>query len=126
MSVVLDTTVVIDHLRARGEASRIVSNTIGEGRRLAASVLTRIEIRRGSRPHQRLAIDDLDAFVDWVPVDHEIAALAARSAMEYGRANQGIDVVDYVVAATAERLDAELWTTNVRHFPMFEGLAAPY
>jgi predicted nucleic acid-binding protein len=34
----------------------------------------------------------------------------------------GIDVVDYVIAATAEELGAELMTLNVRHFPMFAAL----
>jgi predicted nucleic acid-binding protein len=33
---------------------------------------------------------------------------------------------DLVVAATAEQLDAELVTTNVRRFPMFDGLVPPY
>jgi predicted nucleic acid-binding protein len=31
-----------------------------------------------------------------------------------------------VIAATAIVLDAELLTTNVRHFPMLEGLRAAY
>ncbi len=38
----------------------------------------------------------------------------------------GIDAADFVVAATATLLDARLLTRNVKHFPMFEGLAAPY
>ena len=38
----------------------------------------------------------------------------------------GVDPVDYVIAAMAERLDARLWTRNVRHFPMFAGLESPY
>jgi predicted nucleic acid-binding protein len=31
-----------------------------------------------------------------------------------------------VIAATATLLDARLLTMNVRHFPMFPGLAVPY
>lgn len=34
--------------------------------------------------------------------------------------------VDYLIAATAIVADAELLTTNIRHFPMLEGLAPPY
>ena len=31
-----------------------------------------------------------------------------------------------LIAATATVSGAELWTRNVKHFPMFESLAAPY
>jgi predicted nucleic acid-binding protein len=37
-----------------------------------------------------------------------------------------VDPVDYVIAATAEMLNAELWTTNVNHFPMFPDLRSAY
>ncbi|MGH9000661.1 MAG: type II toxin-antitoxin system VapC family toxin, partial [Acidimicrobiia bacterium] len=33
---------------------------------------------------------------------------------------------DFLIAATSSLLDAELLTTNVRHFPMFPKLAPPY
>jgi predicted nucleic acid-binding protein len=35
-------------------------------------------------------------------------------------------VADLIVAALTEQLDAELKTTNVKHFPMFKRLRAPY
>jgi predicted nucleic acid-binding protein len=35
-------------------------------------------------------------------------------------------VADLIVAALAQHLDAALKTTNVRHFPMFKRLKAPY
>jgi hypothetical protein len=36
------------------------------------------------------------------------------------------DELPHVLAATALVLDADLVTVNVRHFPMFDGLAPPY
>ena len=36
------------------------------------------------------------------------------------------DVTDYLVAAAAEQLGARACTTNLRHFPMFPDLEAPY
>ena len=41
-------------------------------------------------------------------------------------AYSGIDAADYLIAATALVLDAEVLTTNVRHFPMFTGLRPAY
>jgi hypothetical protein len=125
VTVVLDTDVLIDHLRQHDPATRTFVAAVGSGRRVAASVLTRVEVRRGSRPHQAAAIDDLDVFVDWVPVDHEIAAIAAAHAERFGKTH-GADAIDYVIGATAERLDADLLTRNVRHFPMFPDLRPPY
>jgi hypothetical protein len=49
-------------------------------------------------------------------------ALARR----YRPSFSGIEDVDYLIAATALVLDAELLTTNVKHFPMFAGLQPAY
>ena len=125
MTVVIDTNVLIDHLRRVPQATQVLFGAADADRRLAASVMTRVEIRRGFRPHQAAGIEELDDFVDWVPVDHVIAELAARHAERFGRSH-GADAVDYVVAATAERLDADLLTSNVRDFPMFPDLEPPY
>jgi predicted nucleic acid-binding protein len=40
--------------------------------------------------------------------------------------HSGIDDADYLIAATAIVLDADLLTTNTRHFPMLKGLRPPY
>lgn len=37
-----------------------------------------------------------------------------------------MDPADLAIAATTIALEAELYTRNVKHFPMFEGLSAPY
>ena len=125
MSFVVDTNVLVDYLRRHERATEVFLDALASGRRVTASVMTRVEIRRGTRPHQASVVDALDGFLHWVPVDHEITALASRHAERFGRSH-GADAVDYVVAATAERLDADLLTRNVRDFPMFPDLEAPY
>jgi hypothetical protein len=62
----------------------------------------------------------------WVPVDEVIARLAGSLAAAYRRSHSGIDAIDYLIAATATVVGAELLTTNVRHFPMISGLTPPY
>jgi predicted nucleic acid-binding protein len=42
------------------------------------------------------------------------------------RRHHNIDGFDLAIAATAIRTGARLLTRNVRHFPMFPGLQAPY
>ncbi len=80
----------------------------------------------GMRAGEEATIRDLFARIDWIAVDSELADRAGELAGSYLRSHPGIDPVDYVIAATAERLDADLWTHNVRHFPMFPGLQPPY
>jgi len=64
--------------------------------------------------------------VSWVSVGEDVARAAGELARKYRRANSGIDDADYLIAATALLLEAELLTTNVRHFPMLPGIQPPY
>ena len=64
--------------------------------------------------------------LSWVPVDGGIARTAGSLARQHRRAYSGIDDVDYLIAAAALVLRAQLLTTNVRHFPMLPGLRPAY
>lgn len=57
-----------------------------------------------------------------VPVSDAIARRAGELLRTYRRSHSGIDLVDYVIAATALLYEARLSTLNTRHFPMFKGL----
>lgn len=122
----LDATVVIDNLRGRDEAVRLMDTFFDEGEQLVASELLRFEVLAGARDDELGRIEELLGLFDWVDVSEPIARLAAEYSRTYRSSHGGIDDVDYLVAATARLLDAELLTTNVRHFPMFEGLRPPY
>ncbi len=123
MTVVLATDVLVDHLRHGADATAAVRNAASAGRRVTASVLSRVEVHRAARPALLSALEALDVFVDWVPVDHVIARRAAEHAERYG---DRVGPVECVIAATAERLDADLLTCVVAEFPMFPDLQPPY
>lgn len=126
MTAVVDTSVLIDHLRGDDRARQLVREARRSGTRVVASVLTKVEILAGVRPDETEATRRLLDRLEWIDVDGEVAEQAGALAARYVRSHPGIEVVDYVIAASAQRLDAELWTTKVRHFPMFEDLASPY
>ena len=126
MTYVVDTDVLLDHLRAEAEATRCLEDALRSGRRVAGSVVTRIELRRGALPHEMAAIEAVERLLDWVAVDHEIAALAEQHAERFGRAFPDVRLADYIVGATAERLDGELLTRSALRFPMFPDLDSPY
>ena len=86
----------------------------------------RAEVLAGMRAPEEAATRDLLRLITWVDVDESLAEAAGSLGRRYLRAHQGIEVTDLILAALTQYLDAELKTTNVKHFPMFEGLKAPY
>lgn len=122
----VDTTVAVDHLRGHSGAVHLLISLHDDGQELVASEVTRFELLAGARPREMTAIEDFFAAVDWIPVTQEVAREAGRLARRYLRSHQGIGAADYLIAATATLAAAEPLTTNVRHFPMFPGLQAPY
>lgn len=124
--IILDTSVLVDYLRGSPAARDAMKDGARAGARLGASVLTKVEVLRGMRTAERSAVRRLFAVLDWAAVDGDIAELAGQFARRFRASHHNIEVPDYVIAATADRLGADLWTRNVTHFPMFPGLAPPY
>lgn len=123
MSVLLDTSIVIDILRGSQPA-------LDYARRLTApptcSEISRVEILRGVRSEERRATERLLGTLRWAPVDESIARRAGELGRRYRRSHRGLPTADLIIAATAVELGLALATLNVRHFPMVPDLAAPY
>jgi predicted nucleic acid-binding protein len=126
LAALVDTSILIDHLRGRPEARALLEREVMAGQTLFASVLTKVEIRAGMRRGEEDATKSLLGALVWVEVSDPIAERAGELARRYLRSHPGVDLVDFVVAATREELDIPLWTLNIRHFPMVRGLKAPY
>lgn len=122
----VDTSVAIDHLRGDAAATGVLTEALRRGERLVASELTRFELLLGARDDEREGLERFFLALAWCPVDENVSRLAGALARRYRRSHGGIDAADYLIAATAQLLDAELLTTNVHHFPMLEGLEAAY
>jgi predicted nucleic acid-binding protein len=122
----LDTSVAVDHLRGAEPAVELLTGLVEADEQLLASEVVRFELLAGVRDHEVEVLELFFSALSWVPVGEEVARGAAALAREHRRAHSGIDDADYLIAATALLLDAELLTTNVRHFPMLEGLSPAY
>jgi predicted nucleic acid-binding protein len=122
----IDTSVAVDHLRGFGRATALLEELVQSDERLVASELTRFELLSGIRTDEGAALERFSLVVDWVPVLEDVSRQAGAYARSYRRSHSGIGAVDYLIAATASVLGAGLLTVNVRHFPMFEDLEAPY
>lgn len=124
--LVVDTSVLVDHLRGVEAATGVLSDALGSDNVLASSVLCRLEVQAGIRSGEERRTNRLLEAIQWWPVDDSVLDRATILARRHGPANRGIGAVDYCLAATVLILDAELVTTNVKHFPMLTGLVPPY
>ena len=122
----LDTTVAVDYLRDLQPAVALLGALGDTPDDVVASELVRFEVLAGAREHELDTIQRLFEVLEWVPVNGKIARVGGELARRYRPSHSGIEDVDYLIAATALILDAELLTTNVKHFPMLEGLQPAY
>jgi predicted nucleic acid-binding protein len=123
MSVLLDSDVLVDYLRGLPAAGRYVD---GLAATPTCSEVTRVEVLRGMRAHERRVTERFLAPIRWVQLDEEISALAGDLGRRFRRSHGALGLADLVIAATAERRRVPLATLNVRHFPMFPELVPAY
>lgn len=125
MTVLVDTSVLIDFLRGDEAAATVLLAERAAGA-LHASEITRLEVLAGMRPAEADPTRRLLSTLRWHPVTEQVAEKAGELGRTWLRRHGGVDGADLAIAATALLLDARLLTTNVRHFPMFPALTPPY
>lgn len=125
MTHLVDTSVLIDHLRGHQPASDLLVRARAEGP-LQASEVTRLEVLAGMRPQEETQTRSLLSALRWHPVDERVAERAGELGRTWPPSHRGVDSADLAIAATALLLGARMLTMNVRHFPMFAGLRPAY
>lgn len=125
MTIVADTSILIDYLRGHEAARRALRRAL-EGDTVVCSVVSRIEVLAGMRLEEEARTYALFGQLSWAVVDDDVAERAGRLASCYAQSHRGVELADFVVAATTELSGATLWTCNAKHFPMFPALPDPY
>lgn len=115
MSFVVDTTILIDHLRGRPEAREWLESHQADG--LSISVIARAEIVGGLRAGEEQATWSLLHRLPTLEVDTRVADLAGSYRRNYLKSH-GLLLPDALIAATARTHDKTLVTLNTRDFPM--------
>ncbi len=125
MTVLVDTSVLIDYLRGHHRAAEVLERERAAAP-LHASEMTRLEVLAGMRRSERARTLALLSTFVWHSVDTEVAEQAGALGRTWLASHHTIDGADLAIAATAIRTGAQLLTRNVRHFPMFPDLRPPY
>lgn len=126
MRLLLDSTVFIDVLRGLRSAVAFLNEAVEEDDELWSVTVVRTEVIAGMRPGEESTTFALLDAVRWEDVNIDLADEAGELARQYLKSHPGVDTVDFLLAAASQRLDARVCTSNVRHFPMFDGLERAY
>lgn len=124
--ILLDSDVIIAHLRGQPAARGWLEGVRVNGVVLAFSAVSGTEILGGMRSDERHQVRRLLDSFRCLPVSREVGWRAGALRRRYRRSHSGIGTVDYLIAATAELDDCELATLNVKHYPMFSHLRTPF
>lgn len=116
ISCLLDTDIIIDFLRRRDYARKLLENWAGEGL-LAISTLTHLEIYQGMKIGEEKATNIFLDGLTSIAVDVPIARRAGRMLGEFRSKGVTVGIADSIIAATALQVGAPLLTNNVEHYP---------
>jgi predicted nucleic acid-binding protein len=124
--ILIDSDVLIAHLRGVPAAGQWLVGARSADGPLHVSVVSVAEITGGMRAHEKRQVWRLLASLRVEDVNEVVARRAGEFMRQFRASHSAIGLGDYLIAATADVRGYELATLNVRHFPMFKGLRAPF
>jgi predicted nucleic acid-binding protein len=113
----LDSGILIRHLRGYKGYPELVERLTDEAD-ICISVMTRFEVVRGMRDHERVTTFNLLESLDTIVVSNEIADTAGELVRSCRAKGITLGEADALVAATAMQHNLALVTTNAKHFSM--------
>ena len=120
MIVLLDTTVLIDALRARQNRRALLADLVTSGHILATAAINIGEVYAGMRPGEEPGTEAFLSSLQCYPMSGAVARRAGSLKAAYARQGQTLSLADMMVAATALEHGLTLMTDNRRDFPMPE------
>ena len=122
-AILVDTDVLIDFLRGNDKAISFIDEL---SPRIILSPIVIAELYAGVKGTNELTVlDNLISIFRVVPIDSEIVKAGGLYKRDFGKSH-GVGLADAILAATADKENAELKTLNVKHYPMIRGLKPAY
>lgn len=122
-AILVDTDIFIDFLRGSDKAISFIDEFSSH---IILSPIVVAELYAGVKGVDELSV--LDNFISLfrlVPMDSEIAKAGGLYKRDFGKSH-GVGLADAILAATADKENAELKTLNIKHYPMIKGLKPAY
>ncbi len=122
-AILVDTDVLIDFLRGNDKAIAFIDELSPH---IILSPIVIAELYAAVKGVDELSV--LDNFVSLfptAPINSEIAKAGGLYKRDFGKSH-GVGLADAILAATADKENAELKTLKVKHYPMIKGLKPAY
>ena len=118
MILLLDTTVLIDALRARNSRRELLRELVVAGHTLTTAAINIAEVYAGMRPEEERKTETFLSSLECYGMTGAIARRAGSLKSEHARKGQTLSLADMVVAATALEHGLVLMTDNRKDFPL--------
>jgi predicted nucleic acid-binding protein len=118
MIILLDTNILIDALRNRGNRRHLLADLVEQGHTLATSAINVGEIYAGMRSHEATDTDRFLRSIESYPITPAIARHAGMLKFTYSQKGKTLSLADMLVAATALAHGTSLITDNRKDFPL--------
>jgi hypothetical protein len=118
VSVLIDSDIVIEVLRGRDQAILAQWSVLAASPSpVLVSPITFAEVGAGARASEAQTISQFFALLTCVAIDQEIGQLAGEYLRRYSKSHS-LKIADALIAASAVKNQAALWTRNHKHYPM--------
>ena len=116
--LLLDTTVLIDVLRARQNRRSLLADLIEAGHTLSTSAINVGEVYSGMKPNEAAVTEALLSSLECFAITAALARKAGSLKAQWARKGQTLTLADMIVAAVALENDLTLLTDNRKDFPI--------
>lgn len=118
MSVLIDSDIVIEVLRARDQVILAQWSALADSPApILVSPINVAEVGAGAFAHELQIITRFFAPLTCVAIDQQIGQLTGEYLRQYGKSHN-VQIADALIAASAVQNQAALWTRNRKHYPM--------
>lgn len=120
MILLLDTTVLLDVLRARQNRRSLLAELVAGGHMLATAAINIAEVYAGMRSGEETKTEAFLADLECYPLTATIARRAGALKSAWAHKGRTLSLADMMVAATALEYSLVLITDNRKDFPLSE------
>jgi predicted nucleic acid-binding protein len=118
VNLLLDTTVLIDVLRARNNRRSLLAELVEVGHTLTTAAINIGEVYSGMKPSETDATEDLLSSLECYPITATIGRRAGSLKNRWAKKGQTLTLADMMVAAVALEHQLTLMTDNRKDFPI--------
>ena|ERR1700682_5065001 len=119
-TILLDTSVIFDHLNGRRGRTGYLADLLKQGHMLASCPVTFAEVYSGLRPGEEGKTKEFLDSLEFYESTQEIATQAGLLRRDWRQKGQTLSYTDVTIAAVALANGLDLLTDNRKHFPMPE------